>query len=117
MTFYPSKIDDETKICTCCNQVKKLEEFHNCKRFGKKHKCKSCKKKYSQIYNAEKSKDIKFILDKKTKNKKYKEKKALENPSFWSNGGLHCLANLRPSCKKCNLSKHKKNYLQFLGIK
>lgn len=31
-------------------------------------------------------------------------------------GGIHCLSNLRPACKKCNLSKNKKNALEWLKI-
>jgi 5-methylcytosine-specific restriction endonuclease McrA len=31
-----------------------------------------------------------------------------------SKGGPHCLSNLRPACKKCNLSKHNKNLYDWL---
>lgn len=31
-----------------------------------------------------------------------------------SKGGPHCLSNLRPACKKCNLSKHNKNLHEWL---
>lgn len=31
-----------------------------------------------------------------------------------SKGGKHCLANLRPSCKHCNLSKHDKSWKDWM---
>lgn len=34
-----------------------------------------------------------------------------------SKGGKHCLANLRPACAKCNLSKHNKNLYEWLNLK
>lgn len=29
-------------------------------------------------------------------------------------GGYHCLANLRPACKLCNLRKGRKSYKDFI---
>jgi hypothetical protein len=34
-----------------------------------------------------------------------------------SKGGKHCLSNLRPACRFCNLSKHNKNLSDWLKIK
>jgi 5-methylcytosine-specific restriction endonuclease McrA len=34
-----------------------------------------------------------------------------------SKGGYHCLSNLRPACRKCNLEKHNKSLLEWLCSK
>lgn len=34
-----------------------------------------------------------------------------------SKGGYHCLSNLRPACKKCNLEKHNKSLAEWLDLR